>query len=71
MSVTEKLQYRKVKAVVRYHKTNPHKNIEQYAYHLLLDFIHFAIFQEPGATDIIIRNMPVIKPYSSMVEQTF
>ena len=41
MSVTEKLQYRKVKAVVRYHKTNPHKNIEQYAYNLLLDFIHF------------------------------
>ena len=32
---------------------------------------YFAIFQEPGATDIINRNMPVIKAYSYMVEQAF
>ena len=41
MSSKEKLQCRKVKAVLRYHVPNPHKYAERYAHHLLFMFYPF------------------------------
>ena len=41
MSSEEKLKCRKVKAVLRYHQPSPHKNVEQYAHHLLFAFYPF------------------------------
>ena len=37
----EKLHFRKVKAVLRYHQPSPTKHIEQYAHHLLYSFYPF------------------------------
>ena len=41
MSSKEKLKYRKVKAVLRYHHPSPQKHIEQYSHHLLFAFYPF------------------------------
>ena len=46
ISSKEKLKYRKVKAVLRYHQSNPNKNIEKYAHHLLFSFFPFRDEQE-------------------------
>ena len=71
MSPKEKLKCRKVKAVLRYHQPSPHKNVEQYAHHLLFAFhpfrhaeevkctvtgTYFAKLQEPVVLNIINRN---------------
>ena len=84
MSSTERLKYRKAKALLRYHQPSPHKNVEQYAHHLLYAFYpfrheeelkctvtgtYFAKLQESAVLNIINRNKSVIKPYSDMVEQ--
>ena len=37
----EKLKFRKVRAVLRYHQPNRQKNFEQYAHHLLFTFFSF------------------------------
>ena len=84
MSSTERLKCRKVKALLRYHQPSPHKNVEQYAHHLLYAFYpfrheeelkctvtgtYFARLQESAVLNIINRNKSVIKPFNDMVEQ--
>ena len=46
----EKLKCRKVKAVLRYHQPSPHKNVEQYAHHLLFAFYPFRQEEELKCT---------------------
>ena len=70
----EKLKCRKFKSVLRYHQPSPHKNVEQYAHHLLFAFypfrqeeelkctvkgIYFAKLQAPVVLNIINRNKSV------------
>ena len=41
MSSNEKFKCRKVEALLRYHHPSTHKNVEQYALHLLFAFYPF------------------------------
>ena len=85
ISSKQKLNCRKVKAVLRYHQPNPHKDIEGYAHHLLFSFYpfrneeclksppftgtYFAKLQEPGVLDVINRNKSNMEPYCEVVDQ--
>ena len=86
MSSKEKLKCGrgKVKAVLIHHQPSPHKNVEQYAHHLLFAFYpfcheeelkctvtgtYFAKLQEPAILNTINRNKSVTEPYNDMVEQ--
>ena len=84
MSSKEKLKCRKVKAVLKYHQPSRHKNVEQYAHHLLFAFYafrqeeelkytvagtYFAKLQEAARLNIINRNKSVMEPYSDMVDK--
>ena len=84
MSSKEKLKCRKVKVVLRYHQPIPHKNVEQYAHHLLFAFYpfrkeeelkctvtgtYFDKLQEHAVLNVINRNNSVMEPYSDMVEE--
>ena len=84
MLFKEKINCRKVKAVLKYHQPNPMKYIEQYAHHLLFSFYPFQDkeqlksppfkgtyvmkSQEPGEMDIINRNRSNMARYSEIVE---
>ena len=50
MSSKEKLKCRTVKVVLRYHQPIPHKNVEQYAHHLLFAFYPFRKEEELKCT---------------------
>ena len=84
MKFKEKLHWRKVKAVLRYHQSSPTKHIEQYPHHLLFLFYPFqdeeklksSLFadyvmtlQEPGVMDIINRNRSLMEPFIEIVEE--
>ena len=52
----EKLEYRKVRAVLRYYQPNLQKNIEQYVHHLLFIFYSFR-------DEAYKRSSPMTKTY--------
>ena len=52
----EKLEYRKVRAVLRYYQPDLQKNIEQYAHHLLFIFYSFR-------DEAYKRSSPMTKTY--------
>ena len=83
MSSKKILKCQKVKAVLIYDQPRPHRNVEQYAHHLLFVFYpfrheeelkytvtgtYFAKLQEPAVLNIINRNKSVMEPYGDMVE---
>ena len=83
MGSNEKLKRRKVRAVLRYHVPNRHRNPEQYAHHLLFSFYlfrdegnlkhpiisenHLAKLQQPEELNVVNQNKLVMEPFSDFV----
>ena len=78
MPSNEKLKYRTVRAILRYHEPDPDKYPEKYAHHLLFTFYPFcnednlkldgrylAKLQQSGVLDIINLNTQKLKPLAN------
>ena len=84
MSSKEKLKRGKVKAVLRYHVPNAHRNAEEYSHNLRFSFCPFRHegeskyppvsgtnllkLQQPGVLDAVDRNRHIMESYSDIVD---
>ena len=86
LSSGERLHYRKVELVLRYHLPNKFKDPEGYAHHLLLMFCSFrdecelkvgrpssysSKLSEPGVIEVINNNKSLVEPHSDLVNDAF
>ena len=86
LSSGERLHYRKVELVLRYHVPNKFKDPEGYAHHLLFMFYLFrdkselkvgqpssysSKLSEPGVLEIVNNNKSLAEPYSDLVNAAF
>ena len=86
LSSGEKLDYRKVELVLRYHVHSKFKNPEGYVLHLLFMFYPFrddcelkvgkpslysSKLSEPGVLEIVNNNKSLVEPYSDLVNAAF
>ena len=86
LSSGERLHYRKVELVLRYHLPNKFKDPEGYAHHLLLMFYSFrdecelkvgrpssysSKLSEPGVIEVINNNKSLVEPHSDLVNDAF
>ena len=82
----ERLHYRKVELVLRYHVPNKFKDPKGYAHHLLFMFYPFrdereltvgqpssysSKLNEPGVVEVINNNKSLVEPYSDLVNYAF
>ena len=86
LSSGERLHYRKVELVLRYHVPNKFKDPEGYAHHLLFLFYPFrdecklkvgqpssysSKLREPGVIEVINKNKSLVEPYRDLVNDAF
>ena len=82
----ERLHYRQVELILRYHVPNKFKDPESYAHHLLFMFYPFrddfelklgmppsysSKLNEPGVLDTVNYNKSLVEPYSDLIDVAF